>query len=688
MGFSWRDWVFSAKAFVAAVLAVFVALSLDLPKPYWAMAAVYIVANPLAGATTSKGLYRALGTLLGAAAAVFFVPLFVNAPELLSLVIALWTGTLLFISMLDRTARSYVFMLAGYTLPLIALPTVGNPATVFDTALARTEEITIGIVCASLVSMVVFPVSVRTALSDRISAWLGDAGNWAFDILEGEGASPATPLNRQKLAADVLSLDLMISQLGHDADAHDIAKHAKELRGRLMMLLPMFSSLADRLHALKLTLGTVPSELSCLLHEMAQWLRNGTSEQKGNEVEYFIGEIEKLERHEGYWRWSELLRCSALERLKEIVQLWGDCLSLNEQIAKGRKLGAWHPIFRNRRIIQDVRHYDLALLAFSAAVAFSGTLAASLFWIFTGWQNGAGFVSLTAVACSFFATSDRPAPLILAMFKWTAISLVVAFVYLFGILPLLNSFEMLVIAFAPPFLLLGLLITRQRYGMFALLLAVNSANFIALQDRYSADFTSFANEAIAALGGVGFALVWTLLTRPFGAEIAARRLVKAGWSDLAEMAAGKKDADQDRLAARSLDRLGQLVPRLAVIEDQELRKVDGYADIRLGFNVLMLQKNKAQLPADEQSLATEVTEGVAALYKERSRQGRAIEGAPQLRQTIDKALQAVASRIEGRDRSLVDALVGLRRALFPQDSPPEYLSPDRAPIAPRPIAAE
>lgn len=92
---TWRDWLFSGKAFLASMAALFIALSLDLPRPYWAMAAVYVVANPLAGATSSKGLFRALGTLIGAAASVLFVPLFVNAPVLLSLVVALWTGTLL-----------------------------------------------------------------------------------------------------------------------------------------------------------------------------------------------------------------------------------------------------------------------------------------------------------------------------------------------------------------------------------------------------------------------------------------------------------------------------------------------------------------------------------------------------------------------------------------------------------------
>jgi uncharacterized membrane protein YccC len=67
-------------------------------------------------------------------------------------VVALWTGSLLSISLLDRTPRSYLFMLSAYTLPMIALPTLNNPETIFDVALARSEEILLGILCASVVS--------------------------------------------------------------------------------------------------------------------------------------------------------------------------------------------------------------------------------------------------------------------------------------------------------------------------------------------------------------------------------------------------------------------------------------------------------------------------------------------------------------------------------------------------------
>ena len=93
--------------------------------------------------------------------------------------VALWTAGFLFLSLLDPTPRSYLFMLAGYSLPLIALPTVSAPGTVFDVAVARVTEITIGIVCASLVNSLVFPIRVGPLLGNRAQAWMRDAGVWA-----------------------------------------------------------------------------------------------------------------------------------------------------------------------------------------------------------------------------------------------------------------------------------------------------------------------------------------------------------------------------------------------------------------------------------------------------------------------------------------------------------------------------
>ncbi|KEZ66617.1 fusaric acid resistance protein, partial [Pseudomonas syringae pv. syringae FF5] len=152
-----RDWFYGVRTFGASMLALYIALLMEMPRPYWAMATVYIVSSPFVGPTSSKALYRAAGTLAGAAASVVLVPMFVQTPLLLAIVVGLWTGTLLFLSLHLRTANSYALMLAGYTMPLISLPVVDNPQAVFDIAVSRTEEIFLGIICAAVVGAMFWP---------------------------------------------------------------------------------------------------------------------------------------------------------------------------------------------------------------------------------------------------------------------------------------------------------------------------------------------------------------------------------------------------------------------------------------------------------------------------------------------------------------------------------------------------
>jgi uncharacterized membrane protein YccC len=277
---------------------------------------------------------------------------------------------------------------------------------------------------------------------------------------------------------------------------------------------------------------------------------------------------------------------------------------------------------------------------------------------------------MVAVGGSFFAAQDRPAPMQKAMLKWTVLSLPVSFIYLYGILPAVTSYEMLVLAFAPPFLLLGLLIPRPQYFMLALLLCVNTASYVALQDRYSADFVSFLDGGIAGTAGITFALIWTLITRPFGAELAARRLMKAGWIDLAETAAGRKRGDHEQLSGRILDRLGQLVPRLAAIENRELKTVDGFADVRLGFNVLMLQQERTRLGASGAESVSPVLAGIADHYRAKTKTRETIRPPQALRERIDDSLGAILRENPESGRASIDALVGLRRVLFPDAPPP------------------
>ena len=110
------------KTFVGAMAAIWIAMRIGLDRPYWALATSYIVAQPLTGAMRSKAAYRLLGTFVGLVATLVLVPNLVNSPQVLTAGLALWVGVCIYFAVLDRTPRSYVFLLAGYTCGAGRLP--------------------------------------------------------------------------------------------------------------------------------------------------------------------------------------------------------------------------------------------------------------------------------------------------------------------------------------------------------------------------------------------------------------------------------------------------------------------------------------------------------------------------------------------------------------------------------------
>ena len=176
--------LFSIKAFIAAMAAMWIAMRLGLDRPYWAVITSYITAQPLAGAVKSKGAFRALGTFAGGAAAVVVVPAFVNSPEMLTLVLALWLACCAYLSLLDRSPRSYAFALAGYTAAIIGFPSVTAPVSIFTVAALRGQELLLGIACSAVVHSVVFPTSTLAHVQERARTIIDDTRRWLIDALD------------------------------------------------------------------------------------------------------------------------------------------------------------------------------------------------------------------------------------------------------------------------------------------------------------------------------------------------------------------------------------------------------------------------------------------------------------------------------------------------------------------------
>lgn len=660
-----RDWFYGIRTFAASMLALYIALIFELPRPYWAMATVYIVSSPFVAPTSSKALYRAAGTLLGATASVLIVPMFVQTPFLLAVVIALWTGTLLFLSLHLRTANSYALMLAGYTMPLISFPVVDNPQAVFDIAVSRTEEIFLGIVCAAVVGAMFWPRRLAPVLVDSMGKWFKDASTYS-DLFLSRSATPEQVGGlRTAMVGTFNSLELMIGQLPHEGTHRQTVRNAKELRGRMIHLLPVIDALDDALWALERRTPELVADLAPLIIECRDWVEK-TAE--GAPVEYWQALHDELDRLQPTPAQlddrRQLLLSNALYRLREWIDLWQDCRSLQHAIETDDHR-PWRAVYRHWRLARLSPFLDKGMMLYSVATSVSAIIVASVLWILLGWQDGASAVALAAVSCSFFAAMDDPAPQIYRFFFWTMMSVIFASLYLFVVLPNLHDFPMLVLAFAVPFICVGTLTVQPKFYLGTLLTIVNTSSFISIQSAYDADFLNFVNSNLAGPAGLAFAFVWTLIVRPFGTEVAAKRLTRFSWCDIVSLSEDATLAEHRQMGVRMLDRLMQHLPRLVITaQDTNI----ALREVRVALNMLDLLAYMPRVGAVPHQLLRQVATEVGAYFRACLKARERLPAPKGLLMTMDRARRSLTFDWMGDDESrrhLLHALSGLRLALLP-----------------------
>ncbi|WP_407314159.1 FUSC family protein [Pseudomonas sp. nanlin1] len=662
----WRDWFYGVRTFAASMIALYIAMRLEMPRPYWAMATVYIVSSPFVGPTSSKALYRAAGTFVGAAAAVFFVPLFVQAPLLLATVIALWTGTLLFLSLHLRTANSYALMLSGYTLPLIALPVVDNPLAVFDIASSRFQEICLGIVCAAVVGAIFWPRRLAPVLIGAQGKWLNDASTYSERFLAREASPEEIGSLRAAMVANFNSLELMIGQLPHEGMRPQAVRQASELRGRMIHLLPVIDALDDALVALERRTPEWIAQLQPLLDSARQWLADQQGEPTLQRWQALRDQLDALQPSPQQLDDRQyLLLSNALYRLGEWIDLWQDLRALHYRLQTDSR-APWRAVYRHWRLGRLKPFLDRGMMLYSVGSSVAAIIVASTLWIMLGWTDGASAVILAAVACSFFAAMDDPAPQIYRFFFWTALSVVFASLYLFLVLPNLHDFPMLVLAFAVPFIVVGTLTVQPRFYLGTLLTIVNTSSFISIQGAYDADFLNFANSNLAGPVGLLFAFVWTLVVRPFGVDLAARRLTRFSWRDIVHITRPASLNTQRAMGVQLLDRLMQHLPRLTLTGQDTGAAL---RDVRVALNLLDVQAYVHRVPAPAQALLQQVVVDVGQYFQNCRDQDERLPAPMSLLMTMDRARRALNSQsAESAAQArvhLLHALSGLRLALLP-----------------------
>jgi uncharacterized membrane protein YccC len=660
--------LFSLKSYIAAMLALWIAFRIGLERPYWAFLTAYIVAQPLAGAVLSKAVFRVIGTAVGAAVTVLMVPALVNTPELLVLAFAGWLGLCVYVSLLDRTPRSYMFVLAGYSACLIGLPSLDTPGAIFTIATLRVQEIFLGILCGSLIHGIVFPSSVTDLLLSRVDAILRDAVRWSRDSIGAQGG-PELDTERRRLAQDVTELHQMSVHLPFEtARTAPRLRTVRALQDQLSILLPLAAALEDRV----LQLGAaIPPEVAALLDEARALLDVAEPDRATwrTQAEALIARCAALEPVLGAAaRWEEMLMLSLLTRLSALLAAHRDAFDLREQMASPSarpvtpRVAELVGLARNREMHRDPR----AALNGAVSAAITMIVGCTL-WIGSGWHDGSAAVMMAGVFLALFAAVENPLGPLRGFLIGTAIATAIGAIYGYAIMPRLDGFAMLAAAFAPVLLLLGALLASPRWGGIALPALLGLGSPALLETEYVNNFTSFVNGSLAQVTGIWFAIAMVRLLRSAGASGAVRRTIRAGWRDIAQRANLSGQPDVRAWINRMLDRIGLLAPRLA-LQDEGERLYDALRDLRTGVAIGELRRLRIDLHHGAEPL-TRVLAGVGEHFRRLDPDAPAPPG-EHLRLDIDAALAELLHNQNAQvRRDAAIGLVGLRRNLFPTAAP-------------------
>lgn len=338
---------------------------------------------------------------------------------------------------------------------------------------------------------------------------------------------------------------------------------------------------------------------------------------------------------------------------------------------------SWRPRFRHWRVGTRHAFLDRGLALFSASSAALVIFVSSSIWIASGWQDGAAAVSLGAIGVCFFAALDEPVPMMMTFLKCATMGVVISAFYLFVVLPSGQDFGVLVIFFSFLFVPLGLLMPRPKWALISTLVALTTATFLGIDSAYDANILSFLNANLAGLAGVMFASVMTGVIRPFGTDAATARLTRSSWRDVV-LSASTLSIDQQRdLNARMLDRLVQLIPRVAPSEDDKHPSTESLRDMRVALNTLDLRRLSGKFSGELPVVLNRVLDDVRSYYERcvesGDRQGVPSTLAADVDATIEQILADFAADPGAPGYKLrkgaLHALVGLRLSLFPATKP-------------------
>lgn len=448
-------WLHLLKTVTAGLLALGIAMLLDLQQPRIAMTTVFVLMQPFSGMVLAKSFYRILGTAVGTLAALVLGALFVQQPELYMLGMIGWVSACIAAAVRYRHFRWYGFVLAGYTAALIGIPNVTAPHDLFLAALTRAAEVAVGIVCSSAVSALIVPQRSSLALRHALHVRYVNFTAFAADVL-GRGIHRGQFERRfADLVDEIVGFETTRTFAAFEDPAmRSRSQHLGRLNGEFM-------DVCARLHA---------------LHQLFKRLRAGGPSWTVDAITPYFGELSALLASIGHanadaaraaaglrlfqaslpGRVRETRRPletapaesladfdTAAELLYRFVDEWILYSETYASLAR-RKPGAGP-----RTVGRYVSKTNGFMVAFTFARSAAVMAIAGWFWIETDWSSGGLAVIGAALACALTSTTPNASKTAVQMALGAAVATMTGYLFTCYVYPNIDGFPLLCALLAP-----------------------------------------------------------------------------------------------------------------------------------------------------------------------------------------------------------------------------------------------
>lgn len=509
--FSWPVWMpawmppvnpesitFAVRAWIASLVALYIAFVVQIESPVWAMQTCWIVTTAMTGMTLSKSISRFAGTIGGAFFGIVLMALFAQTPELFIFALALLVGGCTVISNLVTNNRAYGTALIAYTAGIVASDAINAPDRVFHLAMARGAAILVGAGCAMVFASIFGPHRAEADARKKLAELLKGVSHRA--VVPWQAPNEERIKIGRKLVTDAIALNTLVEFAAAESGVFRLqANNARSLIAHFFGMISARRSIDARLRrcgwpvhdALQIFHGVVidllndvpsklddgkVSELISQVGEVRRQLALLQPEDDSDDVENIVSARLIIDRSD-----------DLLEHLSHALINWRDILEERCDRTPTRQLNF---------------HRDTRAAWINGARAFVAVCITGAFWIGSAWPHGPTALIYVSVVLSLLSALPRPDIVSWMFFLVTIPGVVLGMLVKYFVLSANSGFDYLVVVSGFIFIPFGLFLSNPATNIRALPFVFAFLSIANVSNPMVYDFSDSMNTALATEFGV------------------------------------------------------------------------------------------------------------------------------------------------------------------------------------------